>query len=597
MSKKVLDIRKSRAMIKKKHQAGGKQMKNYRKVKLGSTMGIFFAVFLILQIALLVMYEAFSIDIAKKNEKNLVENTLQIYHNTLESVLERLDDNLSSILGYRLELNLLETEEGLEKVKAQHQLLKVLRDRCDETEEADAYVIVDCTGNSILMQRNGNVSYDKIRDIKKYFQKRNMEDEKATSGWISTTIQDQVYLVKYYNYGNNTIAVLLSEKKLASLLNYNDASDENARFYLTDTSGKVLCGSGEEWRYGENIENLRKQNPRTSFYQGSTLEDAYQMYYRVESSVYVSYSTMGIIILGFLLLSVIFFMVIVWYMQKEVLSPISNLSQVSRKIHNGDFNARAEYHSNSYEMDEVKDTYNNMVQTILKMRVEQYEHELAMKDVQLKYMHMQLKPHFFLNALSTINSMAYQQEEENIHTFIQAFSQNIRYMFRTGLHTVPLIDEIKNVEGYVEMQQLMYRDCFYVYMNIPEELQQYQVPQMILHTFLENVFKHVISIDSFTTVLIQALTEEEPGEEERLKIEIHTSQKHFSEETLEMINGEETGPERKDGTGIGIRNVKEVLRIMYQQEHLLYLENLDSDGTKITIWIPKKAQHTDDQKG
>lgn len=311
MSKKVLDIRKSRAMIKKKHQAGGKQMKNYRKVKLGSTMGIFFAVFLILQIALLVMYEAFSIDIAKKNEKNLVENTLQIYHNTLESVLERLDDNLSSILGYRLELNLLETEEGLEKVKAQHQLLKVLRDRCDETEEADAYVIVDCTGNSILMQRNGNVSYDKIRDIKKYFQRRNMEDEKATSGWRSTTIQDQVYLVKYYNYGNNTIAVLLSEKKLASLLNYNDASDENARFYLTDTSGKVLCGSGEEWRYGENIENLRKQNPRTSFYQGSTLEDAYQMYYRVESSVYVSYSTMGIIILGFLLLSVIFFMVIV----------------------------------------------------------------------------------------------------------------------------------------------------------------------------------------------------------------------------------------------------------------------------------------------
>ena len=238
-----------------------------------------------------------------------------------------------------------------------------------------------------------------------------------------------------------------------------------------------------------------------------------------------------------------------------------------------------------------------MVQTILKMRVEQYEHELAMKDVQLKYMHMQLKPHYFLNALSTINSMAYQKEEENIHTFIQAFSQNIRYMFRTGLHTVPLIDEIKNAEGYVEMQQLMYRDCFYVYMNIPEELQQYPVPQMILHTFLENVFKHVISIDSFTTVLIQALIEEEPEKEERLKIEIHTSQKHFSEETMAMINGEENSPERKDGTGIGIRNVKEVLRIMYQQEHLLHLENLEPDGTKITIWIPKKAQHTDDQKG
>ena len=572
-------------------------MKVYRKVKIGNMMGSFFTVFLILQITLLVMYEAFSIDIARKNEKNLVENTLQIYHNTMESVLGRLDDNLDIILGYRLQLNLLETDEGLEKVKAQYQLLKVLRGRCDDTEEADAYAIVDCTGDSILMQRNGNVSYDKINDIKKYFQRHNAEDEKVTSGWISTTIQNQVYLVKYYNYGKNTIAVLLSEKKLASLLNYNDTSDQDARFYLTDINGNVLCGSGEEWRYGESIETLKKQNPRAGFYQGNALENAYQMYYSVESSAYISYSTMGIIIFGFLLLSVIFFVVIVWYMQKEILTPIKNLSQVSQKLHGGDFSARAEYRSNSYEMDEVKDTYNNMVQTILQMRVEQYEHELAMKDVQLKYMHMQLKPHYFLNALSTINSMAYQQEEENIHTFIQAFSQNIRYMFRTGLHTVPLIDEVKNAEGYVEMQQLMYRDCFYVYMNIPEELQQYPVPQMILHTFLENVFKHVISIDSFTTVLIQALTEEEPEKEERLKIEIHTSQKHFSEETLAMINEEETCPERKDGTGIGIRNVKEVLQIMYQEERLLHLENLEPDGTKITIRIPKKAQHTDDQKG
>ena len=60
----------------------------------------------------------------------------------------------------------------------------------------------------------------------------------------------------------------------------------------------------------------------------------------------------------------------------------------------------------------------------------------------------------------------------------------------------PLQDEIKNAKGYLEMQRLMYRDCFYVYMDIPEELQQYPVPQMILHTFLENIFKHVISIDS-----------------------------------------------------------------------------------------------------
>lgn len=429
-----------------------------KKRKIRRTMGVFFTTFLLLQIILLFLYKAFIVDIAKKNEENLVENTLQIYHNTMEGVLERLDDNLDLLLGYRLLLTQLNGENNLEKVKAQYKMLQILKERCKDTKEADAYAVVNCKDNSILIQRNGNITYDTIKDIKKYLQKRNTFDKTPTSGWTSTVMGAQVYLVKYYNYGANTIAVLISEKRLDSLLNYND-----------------------------------------------------------------------------------------------------------------------------------------MVQTILEMRVQKYEQELRMKDVQLKYIHMQLKPHYFLNALSTINSMVYQHEEENVHTFIQAFSQNIRYMFRTGLHTVPLQDEIKNAEGYLEMQRLMYRDCFYVYMDVPEELQQYPVPQMILHTFLENIFKHVISIDSFTTVLIQALWSFS-GKEVYLKLELYISQGQFSQEILDFVNKDMEITEKKDGSGIGIKNVKEVLKMMYEQDHLLYLENLEPEGTKITIWIPKTLKCTDEEK-
>lgn len=570
-----------------------KYMEMKQKVKLGKVMGTFFAVFLLLQIILLVMYEVFSIDVAKRNEKNLAENTLEIYSNTLEGVLNRLDDNLDDILRYQLQLNLLGGNSELEKIKAQYKLLQVLAEKCEDTKEADAYAIVNCLDNSILIQRNGNLPYERIEDVKNYLRKRNAFDQDVTSDWSAVKIQDQVYLVKYYNYGKDSIAVFLSEKKLASLLNYNDASIEGVEFYLTDTKENVICASGKQWKYGENIQKYQEKDSRYNFYRLG-VKDTYQMYYSVKSSIYVSYSTLGITILAFLLLSVIFFIVIARYLQKEILIPINDLSWVSKKIQNGDFSARSEYSSNSYEMEEVKNTYNNMVQTILKMRMEKYEHELEMKDVQLKYMHMQLKPHYFLNALSTINSMVYQKEEENVHAFIQAFSQNIRYMFRTGLHTVPLADEAKNAQDYLEMQRLMYQDCFYVYMNIPEELEQYPVPQLILHTFLENVFKHVISIDSFTTVLIQALMEN-TSQEEQLKIEIHTSQKHFPEEIIAYVNEGET--KRNGETGIGIRNVKEVLQLMYKKEHLIRLENLEPDGTLITIFIPKIPEYTDDKRG
>lgn len=230
-------------------------------------MGVFFTTFLLLQIILLFLYKAFIVDIAKKNEENLVENTLQIYHNTMEGVLERLDDNLDLLLGYRLLLTQLNGENNLEKVKAQYKMLQILKERCKDTKEADAYAVVNCKDNSILIQRNGNITYDTIKDIKKYLQKRNTFDKTPTSGWTSTVMGAQVYLVKYYNYGANTIAVLISEKRLDSLLNYNDMSIKEAAFYLTDKKGEILCASGKDWAYGEEIENLQKQDPSISIYQ------------------------------------------------------------------------------------------------------------------------------------------------------------------------------------------------------------------------------------------------------------------------------------------------------------------------------------------
>ena len=136
-----------------------------KKRKIRSTMSVFLTTFLLLQIILLFLYKSFIVDIAKKNEKNLVENTLQIYHNTMESVLERLDDNLDLLLGCRLLLTQLNGENNLEKVKAQHQMLQILKERCKDTKEADAYAIVNCKDNSILIQRNGNITYDMEMEI------------------------------------------------------------------------------------------------------------------------------------------------------------------------------------------------------------------------------------------------------------------------------------------------------------------------------------------------------------------------------------------------------------------------------------------------
>jgi len=96
--------------------------------------------------------------------------------------------------------------------------------------------------------------------------------------WTSTVMGEQVYLVKYYNYGANTIAVLISEKRLDSLLNYNDMSIKEAAFYLTDKKRE----NSVRFRRGLDIWRSDRESAETgsiSIYRGSVLEDAYQMYY------------------------------------------------------------------------------------------------------------------------------------------------------------------------------------------------------------------------------------------------------------------------------------------------------------------------------
>lgn len=565
-------------------------MSHTKKVSLARRLMLYFGVFLSAQIVLIVVYGKFWEYVVEQNDRSMMENTLQIYYNRLDEIMGKINNNLNSILGYRTQLDFLENSSELEKVKAQQVLLNVLSQKCSISKETDAYAIVSLRDDNILIQRNKNISYDDINALKNFLLQKAENKLPVTENWIADVINGKTYLLKYYIYRDLCIGAFLSEKEIASVLNYNDSEIQRTEFYMTDINEKIILASGDNWEYGQNLQKFCDEYPDIKLCEGNNLMDSYRIFSGIGTELHSAESVWAKGILIFLSVSAVFFAWIFYYVEKQILSPVKILAEVSRKIHNGNWNERALYESGSLEMEEVRETYNSMLETIINMRVEQYEREIEIKDVQLKYMHMQLKPHYFLNALSTINSMAYQKQEAEIHQFIQAFSQNIRYMFRTGLYRVELIEEIRNVENYLEMQKLMYQDCFYVYMDLPEELEKYPVPQMILHTFMENLFKHVISIDTFTTVLVQIVPDKYQNEE-MLKIEIHTSQKHFPEEIIREI---QQGLEREFPSdkqrGIGLRNICKVMQIMYGKERLIQVENLMPDGTKIIIWIPKETK-------
>lgn len=553
-----------------------------RTMHLNKMLSLMLLCLLVIQSVVVWEFGSFGTMMLRQQEEESVDYILKTYRTNLNKALNKIESDLQDILSNQVTLQMLKNRSDLRRWRASYNLTSLLDEKRVTTQDVDGYVISDTAYNTFLMARNKNIAYSDLDDIESFF-KQIDRGEIISSGWTAAEINKKGYLLKYYNYGEILIGAIVSQEKVQKILSYGQDTDTGIEFFVTNNEKEIICSSNPTWQYGQKIE----ENGNSVLREQKILDGEYLVMGSIQHVGLGAQTPYFFIILFFLILVVVLLLFLRFFMNKEVIGPVKVLSDTSEKIQQGNLMVRPSYECWNQEMLELKETYAMMLNTIMDLKVQHYEKMIQVKDSELKYMHMQLKPHFFLNALSTINSMAYQNKNEEIHDFIQVFSENIRYMFRAGLRTVPLKEEIAHVEKYLDMQKLLYANSFYAYYEMPEQLEEYPIPQMLLHTFVENIFKHVIDINSFTTIFIVCSLEEH-NQESMLKIEVQNTGKCFEEETLRRING--TGEDGNSSGGIGLMHTKEILSILYGQNSLIWLENEEPEGAKVTVWIPEKVE-------
>lgn len=553
-----------------------------RTMHLNKMLSLMLLCLLVIQSVVVWEFGSFGTMMLRQQEEESVDYILKTYRTNLNKALNKIESDLQDILSNQVTLQMLKNRSDLRRWRASYNLTSLLDEKRVTTQDVDGYVISDTAYNTFLMARNKNIAYSDLDDIESFF-KQIDRGEIISSGWTAAEINKKGYLLKYYNYEEILIGAIVSQEKVQQILSYGQDTDTGIEFFVTNNEKEIICSSNPTWQYGQKIE----ENGNSVLREQKILDGEYLVMGSIQHVGLGAQTPYFFIILFFLILVVVLLLFLRFFMNKEVIGPVKVLSDTSEKIQQGNLMVRPSYECWNQEMLELKETYAMMLNTIMDLKVQHYEKMIQVKDSELKYMHMQLKPHFFLNALSTINSMAYQNKNEEIHDFIQVFSENIRYMFRAGLRTVPLKEEIAHVEKYLDMQKLLYANSFYAYYEMPEQLEEYPIPQMLLHTFVENIFKHVIDINSFTTIFIVCSLEEH-NQESMLKIEVQNTGKCFEEETLRRING--TGEDGNSSGGIGLMHTKEILSILYGQNSLIWLENEEPEGAKVTVWIPEKVE-------
>ncbi len=175
--------------------------------------------------------------------------------------------------------------------------------------------------------------------------------------------------------------------------------------------------------------------------------------------------------------------------------------------------------------------------------------ENSLIQTQLASLRAQINPHFLFNSLNVIYSLALKNNQKTTDAIIQ-LSDILRYViYDTNTSKVPLEKEISLLRKYIEFQKYRYEHSINVTFeqNISEK--KFSIYPMLLLPLLENSYKHGIDAKKPSIKIILSQKENE--------FSFFIENEFLSEKQLE----------KRESSGIGLKNIQQNLAFMYPKKH------------------------------
>ena len=200
--------------------------------------------------------------------------------------------------------------------------------------------------------------------------------------------------------------------------------------------------------------------------------------------------------------------------------------------------------------------------------------QLELKEQELKFLKMQIHPHFLFNSLNTIYGFALKKAEEAPEMILKLSNLLDYILYQIEKPNVLLQDEVNHLLDYVSLEKMRFHDTLEVEIEKKIENENAQIAPMLLIPFVENAFKHGAIIQGKLKVYIVLETK---GNE--LFFEIANTSKND-------VNSEE---------GIGLVNIKKRLEMLYPEVHEIEIAHHEN-SFKVQLVIKNLKVLNNEQK-
>ncbi|WAH63837.1 sensor histidine kinase [Xanthomonas hortorum] len=198
------------------------------------------------------------------------------------------------------------------------------------------------------------------------------------------------------------------------------------------------------------------------------------------------------------------------------------------------------------------------------------EKELAV--ARLNLLHAQVEPHFLYNTLASAQVLA-RTDPPRAEIMIGHLIQYLRSSLPSADGAIATLgEELERTQAYLEILRIRMGTRLALQVEVPYELRALQLPSMMLQTLVENAIKHGLEAKpGGGTVWILA-------------------RRHDDHATLTVADDGQGFNLHSQGTGIGLKNLRERLQLIYAGKASFAIVSNFPSGVAATITLPLPAQ-------
>ncbi|WP_141506252.1 cache domain-containing sensor histidine kinase [Paenibacillus luteus] len=242
--------------------------------------------------------------------------------------------------------------------------------------------------------------------------------------------------------------------------------------------------------------------------------------------------------------------------------------------------------TNNYKYRELNLIGNKFKELVIRIETlvkQNYQSEIALKEVELKTLQSQINPHFLFNTLQLLQTEIVCGSTEDSNQLVLSLSSLLRYSMKQSEEMVELEREVQNVRDYLYILNKKYDDRIDIEYRIPDgSILKHGTIKLILQPLVENVVLHGFGENPQSAKMTISVVAVKKG----IMIAIRDNGRGIEKSRCNQLARELSLRDFKPD-GIGLYNVNQRIRLKFGPNYGLKLRSKKGVYTTVYVVLPK----------